>query len=176
MSYLKYHRTKSDGWRENARCLSFKHDYRRIMQRFTHCTLPAYCTCNICLRQPPSLLASASHVVLNHVFSLEQSELTPDTTYDQYVYAFESKRVDFQKLLPPNFPFVRVVFRFDSQNQEERLHFHCPGRGSWHVECSNMFESSADAFKGFVKERNFFWCSFCDKPLLFPSTCGEHML
>jgi len=67
MSYLNYHRTKSDGWGDNARCLTCKPDYRRIMQNFTHCTLPAYCKCNICLRQPPSQLASASDVVFNHV-------------------------------------------------------------------------------------------------------------
>jgi hypothetical protein len=67
MSYLKYHRTKSYRWRDNARCLTCKLDYRRIMQNFTLSTLPAYSTCNICLRQPPSLLASASHIVFNHV-------------------------------------------------------------------------------------------------------------
>jgi len=64
MLYLKYHRTESDGWRDSARCLTCRLDYRRIMQCFTHCTLPASCSCNICVRQPPSLLASASRIVL----------------------------------------------------------------------------------------------------------------
>jgi len=104
MLYLKYHRTESDGWRDNARCLTCRLDYRRIMRCFTHCTLPANCSCNICVRQPPSLLASGSHIVFNHVFNLEQFELTVDTTYDQYVYALKSNRVVFRNSFLQIFP------------------------------------------------------------------------
>ena len=77
---LKNHRTESDGWGDNVRCLTCRLDYRRIMHFFTNCILPASCSCNICVRQPPSLLPSASHVVFNHIFNLEQFELTGDTT------------------------------------------------------------------------------------------------
>jgi hypothetical protein len=47
------------------------------------------------------------------VHNLARFELTPDTTYEQYVYANELKAMDLDNLLPPEFPEVWIWFRYD---------------------------------------------------------------
>jgi len=76
-------------------------DYQQSLKALSVCHLPDVCYCIICRLQPPSLRDLASHVVFINV---EHFELTVDTTFHQYVYAVKSKRVNFQKLLPPEYP------------------------------------------------------------------------
>ena len=78
-------------------------------------------------------------------FNLEKIELTADTTYEQYVHASLSNRVNAQKLLPPRFPQTEVSFCCDNHNYETRLHIHCPGLGSRHMKSSTTFESPDEA-------------------------------
>lgn len=134
---------------------------------------PADCSCNICIWQPPSLLASASHSFQSR---FQSRTVSTDCKHniDQYVYALQTKgvRVSLWKLLPPGFPVIRVIFRF--HNHDHKLHFDCPVRGSWQAEYTNVFESP-QAFKEFVKDKNMYWRSFCEKPLFFPSACQEHL-
>ena len=174
MLYLKSHRTKSDGWRDSILCSSCKINFMGMLQHFVPCNLLENCSCNICISHPPSLVASATHVVFNHTFNLEKFELTVDTTYEQYVYAFLSNRVNSQKLLPPLFPKIEVSFRCDKHNFETKLHIHCPVPGSCHMKSSTIFESPDQAINELMKEENFYWCAFCQKPLFFPRLCREH--
>ena len=71
MSYLQSHRAKSDGWRDNVLCGSCKIHFIGIIH-FVAYNLPEKCSCNICISQPPSLVASATQVVFNHTFNLEK--------------------------------------------------------------------------------------------------------
>ena len=49
------------------------------------------------------------------VDNLARFELTPDTTYEQYVYAKESKEMNLDNLLPPEIP--RCGFGLDTITQ-----------------------------------------------------------
>ena len=160
MLYLKSHRTESDIWRDNVLCGSCKIHFMRMMQHFALCNLPENCSCNLCITQPPFLVASATHIVFNHTFNLEKFELTVDTTYEEYVYASLSNKVSSQKLLPPLFPKIEVSLRCDKHNFETKLHIHCPGPGSCRMKSSTVFESPDQAINELTKEQNFCWCSF----------------
>ena len=174
MLYLQSHRANSDGWRDNIFCSSCKIRFMDVLQIFALCKLPAKCSCNVCNFQPPSLQASASHVVFNHTFNLENFRLTADTTYEQYVYACLSNRVNHQRLLPPRFPEIELSFRCDKHNFENKLHSHCPGSGFYGMKCSTLFLNPDLAIGELVTDQNFFWCSYCQKPLFFPHLCLDH--
>jgi hypothetical protein len=82
------------------------------MRTESGCRLPDTCYRTICLRQPPTLFDSALHVFSKMVYNIEHFELTTDTTYQQYMYAYKSNRVKFDKLFPPEYLIVRIIFRF----------------------------------------------------------------
>ena len=83
------------------------------------------------------------HIYTKLVNNLVRFELTPDTSYEKYVYANESKQVDPDNLLPPEFPQVRIWFRYDQPDFEQKFHLHCPGAVAWHAELSHTFPSVA---------------------------------
>jgi len=78
--------------------------------------------------------------------------LTSDTTYEQYVYANESKEVDLDNLLPPEFPEARIWFRYDHPDFDQKSHRDCAGAGSWHVEMCHYFSNVAAAIRSLASE------------------------
>ena len=56
---------------------------------------------------------SALHVYTKLVKNLDRFELTPNTSYQQYVHATDSNRVDPNNLLPLEFP--EVSFGLDTK-------------------------------------------------------------
>ena len=109
------------------------------------------------------------------VHILAQFELTPDTTYEQYVYANESKEMDLDNLLPPEFPEVRIWFRYDHPDFEQKFHRDCPGAGVyvWHVEMCHSFSSVATAIHNLASEEGTYWCHYCRRGLFFPNSCPD---
>jgi hypothetical protein len=117
-------------------------------------------------------LASAGHVLYHQIFDLSRFQLTPHTTYDAYVYAVNSNRVESLQLLPPEFPCIRVFFKYMHPNR--RVHFSCPrGERSWKGYFELLFETVATAVHDLVLHRYIYWCEHCDKPLFFSCSCGE---
>jgi len=100
--------------------------------------------------------------------------VTVNPSFDQYVYAVKSKRVHFSQLLPPEYPSIRLWFRYD--NFQHKLHRHCPGKGSWHAQFARDFMFASEAVSALAgEEQKFtFWCIFYSKGLFFPKTCAEH--
>ena len=172
--YLQSHRANSDGWRDNLFCSSCKIRFMDVLQKYALCKLPAICSCNVCTFQPPSLQASASHVVFNLTFNLQNFRLTADTTYDQYVYACLSNRVDPRRLIPPRFPELEFSFRCDLHSFDNKVHAHCPGWGRHAIKGSTVFFNPDLAIGELITHPNSYWCSHCRKPLFFPHLCLEH--
>jgi hypothetical protein len=152
---LKYYRASSEGWKDCSQCASCVAECCDLLRPYTSCTRPAACSCNICRRQPPTLLSMAVRVAINHVIAPNQLfELTHDTTYQEYSYAVRSNRVtDRWRLTPPEFPVLEVAFRF--HRLPRRFHEHCPGTGARAGAYAYEFGSS-------------------DEPLFFPPLCVNH--
>jgi hypothetical protein len=110
----------------------------------------------------------AVRVVVDHVLSIgELSELTQNTTYEEYMSAVRSNLVTERwRLQPPEFPHVEVNFRFD--RLPHLLHDHSPGRGATAGAFAYSFDSLDEAISEMVQCKDTFWCSFCEKPLFFP--------
>ena len=102
---------------------------------------------------PPSLLASASSTLFQLVLELDQFVLTSETTYSQYVQAVSSRRVPTRRLLPPNFPVIRLRFRCDVSH---KVHGHCQGNGTWEVEMKRTFRSDIEAIRSLAEIENLF--------------------
>jgi hypothetical protein len=168
---LKYYRADSDGWKNSTNCALCVYGYRQGTQRQSGCRLPNACPCRISVRQPTTLFDSALHVYSKMVHSLETFDLTPDTTYDQFVYASTSTRVRHIQLLPPEFPYIRISFRFDSIHCE--LHKDCPGNGSREGSLRNMFLTIEDAIRELANNKSTHWCQYCSKGLFFPNSCSD---
>jgi hypothetical protein len=105
------------------------------------------------------------------VYNLDQFELTTGTTYQHYVYASTSNRVNFDKLLPPEDPNVRIRFHF--QAIQYRLHRECPGEGLWEGDLRHTFSTFDDAIRELANEKQKYWCQHCSKGLFFPNTCPD---
>jgi hypothetical protein len=69
------------------------------------------CSCIMCKRQPPSLRDICSDIYFRNI---QNFELTVLTTFEQYVSAVNSEQVHFEQLLPPEFPLIRIRFRYES--------------------------------------------------------------
>ena len=120
-----------------------------------------------------SLAASAANTLFRFTFNLELFELLTDTTYDLYLFAVRSNRVSRRRLLPPEYPFIRIVYGLD--RPDRRRHHHCPGGdGSWQGACTNTFSSRIKAIMTLAAFRVQLWCDFCLKLLFFPPNCREH--
>ena len=120
--------------------------------------------------QPPSstlsLFGSALRIYTKMVHNLARFELTPDTTYEHYVHASESLEVvDVYNLLPPEFPEVRIWFRYDHLNFEEKFHRDCPGAGAWHMEMCHPFSNVFAAVRSFANAEETYWCHYCRRGL-----------
>ena len=67
MLYLQYYRTESDGWKDYGNCDGCVQENIRNLRSLSNCRQSDICcSCNICKRQPPSLVHLATHVLLNY--------------------------------------------------------------------------------------------------------------
>jgi len=92
------------------------------LKAISDCRQSENCSSIICKRQSPSLRDLCSNVYFRIV---RRFELTVNTTFDQCAYAVKSERVYYSQLLPPEYPSIRLWFRYDTFQQ--KLHLDCPG-------------------------------------------------
>ena len=97
-------------------------------------------------------LSSVQRYTYTQKWSTIPFELTPDTTYEQYVYTNESLEVEVYNLLPPEFPDVRIWFRYHHPVFEQKFHRDCPGAGAWHVEIYHSFSNVFAAIDSLASE------------------------
>jgi hypothetical protein len=65
LSFLKYYRAESEGWKDTTQCRMCLVEYKQAIQPCTYCVMASNCSCNICRRQPPSLFALSARVLFN---------------------------------------------------------------------------------------------------------------
>jgi len=146
--------------------------YQNRLGPMTRFLRPNDCSCTICRRQPPFLLASASNTLFRLVLELDRFALTNETTHGQYVIAVRSRRVPTRRLLPPDFPFVCLRFRCDAFSR--KLHHYCQGNETWEVEMKRTFGSDLEAIRSLAVLKNLFWCRHCRKGLFLSTVCLQH--
>jgi hypothetical protein len=173
MICLKHYRAGSDGWRDGSNCDTCVESYRSRVESRCGCSRAEDCACRICLRQPPSLFSTALDVYTRLVHHLPDYELTSNTTYEQYIHAVESEQTSIDLLLPPEFPEVRIWFRFATPDFDIRFHRDCPGDGEWNSETCRTFTDVFDAVDDLVNEESTYWCHFCHRGLFFPNACPD---
>ena len=100
------------------------------------------------------------------VHNLTHFQLTSDTTYEQYVYAMESIEAVIHTLLSPDFPEVRIWFRYNHPDCEQKFNRVCPGAGDWHTETCHTFSNFFTAIDSLANEEGTFWCHYCRRGLL----------
>jgi hypothetical protein len=172
MLFLKYYRATSDEWRDTENCYTCVRLHQQQVRPYSLCNQPNRCSCTICLRQPPSLHDAASHTLFSK--RLKYFRLTGQSTYQDYVRAAMSRRVYIGKLLPTEYPVVRVWCKFDINMIQHKFHRRCPGRGTWHAVLSTSYSSPADTVKDLVELKETLWCSHCERGLFIPKTCAIH--
>jgi len=79
--------------------------------------------------------------------NLSGYELTSNTTYEQFVHDVESEETDIGNLLPPEFPEMRIWFRFSHPTFDRRFHRDCPGAGGWDSETCRTFSDVYEAIE-----------------------------
>jgi len=169
LMFLKYYRAKSDGWTDIDGCQPCIEHYQGVIRPFSTCVLPEICNCNICMRQPPSLRDSASHILFKFILDLRRFELTSYTTYSQYKFAVESGYVDELGLLPPFFP--RILVRFKFRTFEDKFHHQCRNELEWDILMESTFPNMRAAIDALVSNESLYWCKHCNRGLFFHPDC-----
>ena len=151
---LQHYNIASSGWTLGSGCTLCLDAYRQSILPLTACKAP---------------LEACRSLRIN----IERFELTRDVTYSQYRHAVDTKRVDIERLLPPNFPKVVLQFQYR----------YCPGHPS-HTLCSpdhpglaaatRSFNTAEEAVAALYFFKNQYWCTVCKKPLFFPIKCPVH--
>jgi len=120
--YVKHHQAARDDWMIHSLCSNCRNAFKmNIRNLVSNCNLSENCTCNLCLRQPPSLRGLTSHFVLNFKYNIEHFSLTHETTYDKDEYANQSINVPLENLIPNTFP--KLICKFTQEiNRDDRLH------------------------------------------------------
>ena len=76
--YVQHHRARSDGWFTTVLCDTCARDERFAIREKFGCSLYHACKCAVCVRQPPTLKATAAHVVFDMLLNLERFSVTDD--------------------------------------------------------------------------------------------------
>jgi hypothetical protein len=90
------------------------------------------------------------------------------------VYGNQSKEMELDNLLTPEFPEVRIWFRYDHPDFEQKFHRDCPdaGEDSWHVEMCHSFLFFVNAIHSLASEEETYWCH-CRRGLFLPNSCPD---
>ena len=142
--YVQHHRARSDGWQSTALCDPCARMRRDDWYLWYNCARTPPCRCVSCVRQPPSLKTSAAHVVFHIVLSPERFRVSRVTTFDHYVYAFHSERVQFPQLLPRFGVFRQLSHPIDSAGRRYHLH-HAPSESTFVASYYLTFYLASDA-------------------------------
>jgi hypothetical protein len=170
--YVEHHRARSDGWQSTALCAPCARLRRDDWYVWYSCERTAECRCVVCVRQPPSLRASAAHVVFTMVLSPERFRVTRVTTFDHFVYAFNTDRVPMVQLLPPFGVFRMLAHRIDSAGGRYHL-YHAPSCSTLLFPSTVTFDRMSDAVYALRWDRQRWWCATCDCPLFVCDQCFE---
>jgi hypothetical protein len=120
------------------------------------------------------LADSARHVLFNFTLHVEKFELTPETTYEQYVYAARCLKLEpMTKFLPPEAPVVRIWY-LHNVNSPLRFHRDCPGDGLWGTQTERVYAYDEELIEDLLTHKQHFWCHHCSRGLFFPNTCSIH--
>ena len=171
---LRHYNVPSIGWMFGSGCVSCQDTSRENIRALTSCVGPAEaCACNICRRQPPSLRDLAAHAVLTLRINIERFQLTRDVTFDEYRHAVDSNRVGIDQLLPPDFPYIDIQYRYRCCPSHP-FHAACAPHNPWLVAATRKFDSAQQAVRDLYSLRCLFWCMICNRPLFFPMNCPHH--
>lgn len=148
-----------------------QHAQHRLMTVYACTGTSSTCKRGVCVRQPPTLTAAAAYVVFTFVFNLERWQLSPETTYHQYVYAARSGHLTVVKLFPRDTVCPVREWRFGHKGVG-LYHQQCAPRGS-SVVCyeRSYFHNASDSVDAFVRDRQDWLCWYCNRPLFIPASC-----
>ena len=146
-------------------------DYQLTMRDHTGCQAQGVCHCHFCMMQPPSLRDLASHTFFKLKFHVSKFELTFHTTFKECAYAFPSGMVDIVRLLPPEYPTIRLWFAFD--RFVDKYHHTCTNDAPWDNRMASEYTSRGAAVTTLLVSKDRFWCRHCGRGLFFPKTCSS---
>jgi len=80
------------------------------------------------MRPTPSLKGTASFTASYFVYSLDQCQLSCNTTYHQYVYAVDSGFLPIEQIVPAELPYLTAAYRLYGNLPKKRFQTSClPG-------------------------------------------------
>ena len=171
---LRHYDVPSIGWMYGSGCVSCQDTSRENIRVLTSCVGPAEaCACNICRRQPPSLRDLAAHAVLTLRINIERFQLTRDVTFGEYRHAVDSNRVGIDQLLPPDFPYIGIQYRYSCCHSHP-FHAACAPDYPWLVAATRRFDSARQAVRDLYSLRRLYWFMICNRPLFFAMNCPHH--
>jgi hypothetical protein len=158
-----------------SRCDRCTAAFRGNLRPYMDCVVPEEpCNCKVCVRQPPTLRDMASRTLFSLCLRPERFELTREVIHSEFVHAIHSERAQVERCLPPGFPTLTLHFTYQYCSH---LPFHpwCNPTLPWHATVRRTFDSPEEAFSELYSRRDLYWCTWCEKPLFFPTNCrGVH--
>jgi hypothetical protein len=158
---LHHYRAASDGWTFTSGCDPCSASFQNGVRHLVGCVAPAEpCSCNVCRRNPPTLVALSSRTVFTLTYNADRFRLTRNVTHSEFVHAVNSERVRVDRGLPPDYPDTTVRFRYRLCSHEA-FHPYCTPSLPCHASSTRTFDSPADAISELYSRRSLYWCAGC---------------
>ena len=104
-----------------------------------------------------AVLCESAFTVSYFVYSLDQCQLSCNTTYHQYVYAVDSEFLSIEQMVPAELPYITAACRLYGNLPKKRFHTGClpgtPTTRAWHGTTTQKFHIETGAI--YHKRR---WC------------------
>jgi hypothetical protein len=171
---LRHYRVASEGWAFTSRCSSCSTAFQEGLRHLTGCVASEEpCSCNVCKRQPPTLLDMASRNFFTMTNNVDRFRLTRDVTHSEFVQAVNSRRARVDMDLPPDYPDITVRFRYRECSRFP-FHYECDPSLPWHASATTTFTSPEEGISELFSHKDLYWCAGCERPMFFRNTCEIH--
>jgi hypothetical protein len=171
---LRHYRVASEGWTFNSRCGPCSAVFQEECSHLVCCVAPQEpCSCNVCKRQPPTLLDMASRTVFTMTRNVDRLTFTRDVTHSEFVHAVNSERASVDRGRPPDYPDITVRYTYHTGSGFP-FHPYCNHSLPWHVSATRTFGSPEEAISELYLHKDLYWCAGCARPLFFRNPCEIH--
>jgi hypothetical protein len=177
---LRHYRVSSEGCTFTSRCGPCSAAFQEGCRHLVGNVAPEEpCSCNVCKRQPPTLLDMASRTVFTVTRNVDRFRLTRNVTHSEFVHSVNSGWASVDRGLPPDYPDITVRYRYHTGSGFP-FHPYCNPSLDWHVSATRTFGSPEEAISE-LAQRLILVCGVCEaavlqKPLRNSSMCGRWRL
>jgi hypothetical protein len=168
--FLRYHRARSHG----PISMVVQHAYKIINVAYVVIII-AIVRGQLLLWYLQTSASVSTRLRVPYSFPMRSRYRTFWTDQLHYVWTVRSGCVDDLRLLPPEFSFIQIQCRFNTDTFDDKYHKHCPGRGEFTAMTRASFVNVETAVQCHARDEHLYWCKHCECGSFFPPSCPHRI-